>query len=365
MRILLGIENLQATGGTELHCLKLATALQRRGHTVGILSMASGDGPMLEQYARVGIAVYRFPVRGFLRPSVLAQLWRARRFLRDWRPDVVHAQDAYSSFFWPVAGRMAGVHRIIASRRWWHVTAKQRLFTWVGYWLADLVVANAPLVARALQREYRLPPRRVTSIGNVLPSAAFDAPPAEAMHRWRPSGAEPTTVVVGMIAQLRAEKDHLTLLQALRHLTDRGSAVHALIIGGGESAPLRQAAQQLGIAAHVTFTGELPNAPNPAFLCDIVVLTSRHEGLPNCLVEAMAAGRPVVATAVGGIPDLVIHGETGWLVEPGDAVAVAEAIHALLPSTVRAAFGARAREAATRTMGEEVILNAFEVAYAG
>jgi glycosyltransferase involved in cell wall biosynthesis len=130
-----------------------------------------------------------------------------------------------------------------------------------------------------------------------------------------------------------------------------------LIGAGDELEPLRQQAQELGIEEMVRFAGTRANVPNPNHLFDVSVLCSRSEGFPNTLVEAMAAARPVVATAVGGVPDAVREGDTGLLVPPRQPVALAESLGRLLESeSMRAQFGAAGlREARARYTAAAVV----------
>jgi glycosyltransferase involved in cell wall biosynthesis len=130
-------------------------------------------------------------------------------------------------------------------------------------------------------------------------------------------------LIVGRLSQ---EKDHLTLLEAVRDLP-----VHLLIVGEGpERGRIEEYLRATGKKSSVTMTGQVPSAEPYYGVADIAVLSSRSEGSPNALLEAMAAGVPVVATAVGGIPEIVTDEESALLVQPGDRQAMAAAIGRLL-----------------------------------
>ena len=173
------------------------------------------------------------------------------------------------------------------------------------------------------------------------------------------------SMVIGCVARLDPVKDHGTLLRAYARLARAHPTVHLLLVGEGPQRPvLEREVAQLGLAGRVHFAGARSNRPNLHGLVDISVLTSQSEGFPNTIVEAMAAGRPVVATRVGGVPDAVEHGRTGLLVDPGDDEALAVALDALLTDEVkRATLGREARERARRLYHRDRVLPELEALY--
>jgi glycosyltransferase involved in cell wall biosynthesis len=137
-----------------------------------------------------------------------------------------------------------------------------------------------------------------------------------------------------------------------------------LVVGGGDPAPLRGLAAELGIGEAVRFCGARPSVPSFHHLFDVPVLCSRSEGLPNTVLEAMAAGRAVVATRVGAVPDAVADGVTGMLVPPADPPALAAAVGALLRDPARRRrMGAAARRRARARYAPEAALSALAALY--
>ena len=170
-------------------------------------------------------------------------------------------------------------------------------------------------------------------------------------------GIAADSLVIGMIANLRAVKDQASLIRAVALLRDRFPNVVLVLIGGGDPASLQREAEAQGVAQMVRLPGAWPNVPSAHWLFDVSVLSSVSEGFPNSLVEAMAAGRPVVATAVGGIPDAVVHGETGLLVPPRAPEQLAEALATLLESpALREQFGAAGLVRARERFTSDVVL---------
>jgi glycosyltransferase involved in cell wall biosynthesis len=149
-------------------------------------------------------------------------------------------------------------------------------------------------------------------------------------------GLGPDEQVIGTVGNFTAKKDHATLLCAVARVGEQIPAVRLVLVGSGPlDADLRRLVTTLGLGANVVFAGSRGDVPEllPAF--DVFALSSRFEGLPIALLEAMATGLPCVATRVGGIPEVITDGRDGLLVEPGDAVRLAEALTALLDDPVR------------------------------
>lgn len=140
----------------------------------------------------------------------------------------------------------------------------------------------------------------------------------------------PDRSVILIVGRLSREKDHLTLLRAVDRIRSKRNP-HLLIVGEGPERPsIEQEIQRLGLTSHVTLTGHQPSAEPYYGIADLAVLSSLSEGSPNALLEALAAGVPVVATNVGGIPEIVTHGETALLIPPSDVETMSSAIATLL-----------------------------------
>jgi glycosyltransferase involved in cell wall biosynthesis len=227
-------------------------------------------------------------------------------------------------------------------------------------------LANSEGVAQSLERDDHLARSRMVVIPNFVDESAFAPPSVDTIRGWRESlSLDDTSPVVGIIASLLPIKDHATLLRAIARAVSQLPALRLVIVGDGpEREPLERLAAQLGIASHVRFAGHQPNVPSFHYLFDVSVLTSISEGFPNSLVEAMAAGRPIVATNVGGVPDAVKHGENGLLVPPGDSDALAAALHSLLgDDSRRAAMGADGMRRARSEFHATAVMNSLTGLY--
>jgi glycosyltransferase involved in cell wall biosynthesis len=318
-------------GGTEMNALRTAEQLVLRGYRLTVVTLR-GEGPLAERYARLGIPVERFPIQSLYAPATVRQAFRLAGFLRRHGVSIVHCHDQYSNFFSVLSARLAGVPAIIASKRWLHSPLRYRIANGIGYRAASRVLANSEGVAHSLLRDDYLAPSRTVVVPNFVDERAFDPPPVETVREWRTSLAlEDGALVVGIIASLLPIKDHATLFRSVARLAPRWPTLRLVVVGDGtERGTLERLAGELGIAGQVRFAGHQPNVPSLHHLFDVSVLTSVSEGFPNSLVEAMAAGRPIVATNVGGVPDAVRDGENGLLVPPRDPAALTGALETML-----------------------------------
>jgi len=367
VRVVWGLDSMNV-GGTELNAVRVAERLdpERVSLTVACLG---GEGPMSERYAEVGVEVIHFPIESLYGPSAWRQGLRLARFLRRRSAHVFHAHDIYSNIFGLPWARLAGTPRVIGSRRWWEGPASRAhtVANRIAYRFAHRVLVNAPALKELVAEKEGIPPERMTYVPNFVEEEAFQDVTAEERERWRARlGIPDNTWVVGITANLRPEKDHPTLFEAVRILLDDGVDVHLAVVGDGpERGALEEMTRSMAIGERVTFTGHQPNRPNLHQLFDVSVLCSQTEGFSNALVEAMAAGKPVVATRVGGTPDVVEDGVSGFLVPVGEAAALARKVGQVLSDPKLAGdLGRRGRMAARRRYGERHVLGSWISLYA-
>jgi glycosyltransferase involved in cell wall biosynthesis len=292
-------------------------------------------GPLRIRYDALGVEVVSIPLGGSLTGLVaLRQGLRFVRLLRGSGVAILHCHDRYSNVFGAFWGQMARTPAIITSRRWdqREGSAGLRRLNRLAFRASAAVVANSERVQRALTLEDGVPAARTALIPNFVEADAFARPDSrELALRRRAAGLPPDAPVVGIVANLRPVKDHDLFLRMAALVAASDSQVHFAIIGEGDQRDrLERETARLGLVGRIHFLGLLPNRPNPFQLMDIATLTSRTEGFPNSILEAMAAGRPVVATAVGGVPDAVEEGVTGFMVPPGAAEPFAAAVLRLL-----------------------------------
>ena len=315
-------------GGTELNAVRTVEALDRRRFQVTVFHLHE-TGPLRARYEALGLQLLHLPIGPLYSPRTAAQCVRFMRLLRREGIDVVHTHDIYTNIFAAPSARLAGC-RVIASRRWLDATPRAGLVPlnrW-SYRFAHRVVANSSLGVRLLVDNERVPAARVLELPNFLEERAFSRVPVEVRSARRRSWGVPQgAFVIGTVARLAPVKNHAMALRALQRLDED---VHLVLIGAGPSRrELEELAEELHVDQRVHFRGQLVDAENLHQFFDVSVLCSRSEGFPNVVIEALAAGCPVVATPVGGVPEVILDRQTGLLVPIDEPEALATSVQEL------------------------------------
>lgn len=358
MKIVRIITRLNA-GGPTWQAEFLSRALAERGHETFLVhgDLGQGEAP--------APAAWRLAPRRIEVPALGRRIDPARdtaaflailALVRRERPDVVHTHHAKAGALGRLAAWMAGVPAVVHTFHGnvlsgYFPPAGSRLVTGIERFLGRLssaLIAVSPAQRRDLVGRFRIASGRkvaVVPLGTDLApfrEAGFDPALKEAL------GLPRAAPVVGIVARLEPVKDVASFLEAARLASGRRPDARFLVVGDGPlRGELEGAARSFGIADRVRFLGMRDDVARLYPLMDVVCLTSRNEGTPLSLIEAMAAGRATVACAVGGVPDLVADGRTGILVPPGEPERFAEAVGGLLADPARReSLGAAARVAA-------------------
>jgi glycosyltransferase involved in cell wall biosynthesis len=357
-------------GGTEGQVVELVIRLDRRRFAPLVCCLSTG-GALEEPLALAGIPIKVIGFRGlrvFRHPlQVMGQMIRLVWFVRRSRPLIVHGFLFWAYILGSYAAWVARVPIIIASRRGLgNFKARKRHYLWlerVANRQADCLVANSRAVQQDVVTQEGVPSERIRVIYNGIEVGPYlaAADPTLRESLGIPEGA----LVVTVVANLIHYKGHRVFLQACRQILDVLPGVQILLIGEGPCrGDLEQLTRRLRLEGSIRFLGSRSNVPALLALADVSVLPSLEEGFPNAVLEAMAAGKPVVASLVGGIPEAVVHGTTGLLVPPGDPAALAEAILALLEDPVRAeAMGRAGRERVASRFGMDRMVRETERLY--
>jgi glycosyltransferase involved in cell wall biosynthesis len=347
-RILLLI-TLGEVGGAQGYVASLLPALAEQ---FDVAVATHGDGFLQQAAARSGA---RFlPLRHVRRPirpwRDLAGFVELIRLLRRERPDILHASSSKAGILGRFAAVAARVPIRIFTAHGWAFAAHQGLVSVLYRW-ADRAAARVTTTTICVSENERVQGVRARTCRAERTVVIRNAVDAAAAPHARHDHATPRLVAVG---RLKRPKDFLTLVRALAALGP-GSFAEALIVGDGpDRAAIEREISRLGLEDRVRLAGERSDVPELLAAADVFVLSSASEGLPLSVMEAMAAGLPVVASAVGGIPELVIDGETGLLVPAGDATELTAALErVLLDRQLRRRLGAAGRARAE---------NAFDIA---
>ena len=343
-------------GGTERQMVELVRRLDPSRWTVHIACFRR-RGSWFPRAAEAARSVAEFPVSSLKRPSMLRQMWSFAEWCRAKRIALVHTADIYANIFGLPAAALASVPARIGNRRGQiqppdrppAQIAMQR----AAYGFAHKVVANSRAAANRLIFE-RVPSRKIAVVPNGLDCDRV--PP-------RPPRATLRKVVV--VANLRPEKGHDVLIDAAVDVLRRFPDARFEIVGGGpDLAPLLARAEARRVLHAFTFLGQRDDVAARLAAADIFVLPSRSEAFPNAVLEAMAAGLPIVASRVGGLCELIEEGTTGLLVPPGDPQPLADRICRLIADPPHAArMGSAARTAVHARYSFERMVESFESIY--
>jgi glycosyltransferase involved in cell wall biosynthesis len=340
-------------GGTERQMIELVRRLDCARWTVHVACFHA-RGAWFGRVAEAVESVAEFPVTSFRDPDVLRHVWSFARWCRANRLAVVHTTELYSNIFGLPGAALARVPVRIANRREVNPdkSVGQLALQRAGYAVAHKVVANSRAAADRLRLEH-VPARKIVVIPNGL---SADYTPE------RPPARPPRKVVV--VANLRSEKGHDVLIDAAPAIVAQFPDATFEIVGAGpELDSLTARADSHGVRGAFTFLGHRDDVPARLAAADIFVLPSRSEAFPNAVIEAMAAGLPIVASNVGGIPELVTDRRTGLLAPAGDARALTDRIIALMADArLAASLGAAARIEAGRYSFDRMVAS-FDALY--
>ncbi len=314
-------------GGADRQILHLTRYLLARGYETRLVSMTPlremGQHAVTEGLPVISLDMRRGPAD-----------WRAIRrlveILQDWQPHLLTTFIYHANILGRIAGRWSGVPLIVTSIR--SERNGNALRDWMmrrTNWMDDCCTTNSQQVADSLCRRGLLNAQKVRVIPNGVDVASLSAKADERPRIRGELGVTETEFLWLAIGRLTPQKDYPTLLQAFQPLAS--APVRLLIAGRGELADaMQQLAAELGIGSRVRFLGVRHDVAALLAAADGFVLSSRWEGMPNVVMEALAAGTPVVATRVGGVPELVQSGRNGLLAPAGDPSGLSQAMRQLM-----------------------------------
>jgi len=334
-------------GGMELVLSKLMRGLEPEGFLQRICTMHGFDPDLKARLQIEG----KIDVVGGTEDKLQFAVSRLARIMREFRPDIVHSRNWGAIEAIPAA-RLAGVPVVIHSEHGYEVNTiaglplRQRVLRRVFYTMADAVLAVTRELSAFHARQAWIPANRVQVIYNGVDTNLFTPRRNEGVLTRESLGWPPDAFVIGTVGRLTPIKDYGTLLRAAVTLVRKGAEVRVIMVGSGSelSCLERTVDESTELQGRTLFAGAANNVPELLNAMDVFVLPSLSEGLSNTLLEAMASGLPVVATRVGGNPELVEEGRSGLLFNPRDADALGRVLLRLADvPALRRELGAAAR----------------------
>ncbi|MBX3011955.1 MAG: GT4 family glycosyltransferase PelF [Caldilineaceae bacterium] len=307
-----------SSGGAQSVLLRLVERMDRAHYQVTIVCLYNGDKAVAQQLRALGLEVIDL---GMTRKWRLDAFVRLYWLLRQRRPAILHTWLFHANIPGRLLGRLAGVPIIIGSEHTMGQEGKlrQRLNRLTAP-LADQIICIAQKVADFAHSAIGIPRAKLVVIPNGVDTQSFAPPPTPPTTDRQPR-------IFGFVGRLHPVKGLPFLLEAFAQVVAQCPEQQLWLIGeGSERQRLAQQRDALGLTKHVTFWGARQDVAALLQQMDLFVLPSHWEGMPMVLLEAMAVGLPVVATAVGGTPEVVVPGETGYLVPPADPPALAQAL---------------------------------------
>lgn len=348
VRLLFIIDQLSALGGGERALIQIVRGLSSR-FECSVVTFRANVHP--EAMALLDVPVTVIPIRRTWSFGGLQAALQLRRIIRDEQIEIVHTFFETSDLFGGIAAKLFGVRVLISSRRdmgFLRSGLHRLAYRLLGRIFTRVITVSEAVRSRVVEAD-RVKPERVTTLytGVRTPPIVHTDALAALRHRL---GIPPRARVVVSVANILPWKGHHEFLEAAALVRDRLPDVHFVVAGGYNDPRLYEALRAkrdlLGLGNCFHYIGEVRPVAPLYQLASIFCLLSRTEGLPNVVLEAMAAGTPVVATRVGGTTELIAHGKTGLLVEPASPKDAAARIIELLSSPHRAnqiADAARAR----------------------
>ncbi|WP_460375767.1 glycosyltransferase [Thermus antranikianii] len=359
-------------GGAESQVTLLARGLKDRGWQVAVVSMIPPDpeGPK-EELEAADIPVYSLGMaRG--RPS-LTGVWRLVRLVREFKPQVVHAHMIHANLLARLVRLLAPVPAVVCTA---HSTLevgrslRTERSTHLAYRLTDFLCDLTTVVSQEGYRRFlegkATHPSKFRFVPNAVDTQRFSPDPHLRSLLREELGLSERDFLWLAVGRLEEAKDYPTLMQAFAQVVADRPAARLFVVGQGSlEAELRALAQALGLGDAVRFLGLRKDIPALLNAADAFVMSSAWEGMPMVLLEAHATGLPIVATNVGGIPDVVIPERTGFLVPSQDPIALAEAMKRLmsLPSDERVKMGLEGREWVISHYSLDAIMAQWEEIY--
>ncbi len=343
------------TGGTQRQMKELLLGLDRERFEPRVVAFSGFGSDYKSEIEATGTPVTILPKRKGGDPRIL---FRLANIFRKHRPAIVHTLQTAGNRYGILAAKMAGIpHRITTELYYFDWEHKYRILDRLDRLVAGLtsvVVANSKFVKTELNRALGIPLDKMEVVYNGYDLDFYHRASLEGETRQakrRELGLEDGIVSFAIVARLVLVKNHTMLLKAAGLLKEQGHDFRLLIAGdGAQREALEEQARQLDLQRQVTFLGTRSDAAELMGAVDLTLLTSHTESLSNAIIESLLTGRPVLATGVGGNPELIRDGENGFLVPDDDHQALAERMSRfILDPDLAGTMGRRAQENARNT----------------
>lgn len=364
------LSKMTGTAGSEGHLLVLLEGLRARGEDAQLWILVEPGNPVTDYATRaqaLGIPVERILILHHLDPS----LWlRLARRLHAARPAVVHTHLLHADLYGIPAARLARVPHVVSSRHNDDTFRRKRIVRWLNRWLwsqTDAGIAISDAIQRFSIEVEGAAPHKLHTVHYGLSPASVSAPAGARTELCEALGLPADALIIGSVCRLIEQKGLSYAIEGFARIARHVPEAHYVIAGDGDQrATLERLAREAGVVDRVHFLGWRRDAHAVFAALDVLLAPSLWEGFGLVFLEAMALSVPVISTTVSAIPEVIVDGQTGWLVPPRDAEAIAAALQDALthPAEMRRRGTAgRARLEAQFTV--EAMVDRTQQIYAG
>jgi glycosyltransferase involved in cell wall biosynthesis len=306
-------------GGQEIRILLEMREHRRQGHKVQLL--CAPRTKLAEAAGGMGIEVIPHKISA---PWDVGSIRRIKNLIRDLKIDVLHTHSSVDSWAGGVAGRWAKVPVLVRTR---HISVRVRR-PWLNriYYLPDAIITTGEHIRRELLQTHKIPAERIVSIPTGADAGRFHPGPPDLELKKR-LGLPADSPIITLVAVLRAQKRHELVIAGAAEVIKVFPQARFLFVGDGPGRDrVEQEIKNAQLEAQILMTGYREDIPAILSFTDLGIISSVAEGIPQFLFQIMAMGKPVIATAVGGIPEIVTSGVNGVLIPPEDPAALAKAL---------------------------------------
>jgi len=359
---------LDRMGGAEKNLCEVVLHLNKDEFTPFVLAFKGGE---LTQYlADQEINVHENGIKKLFSLHTIMKAFDLYRFIRKERIDVVVTYHHDADIFGSVVAKLAGVPRVVSSRRdmGYQLQKKHVLFyRWFGFLFTHFITVSDAVKHEIMRREL-VKKEKITTIHNGLDLELFSLCEQEKKKELQKElGLSAEKVSIGMVASFRPIKGQMYLVDAVASIKEWHDEVQIIVVGYNDTDYFREVqarVKEMKLEKNFIFTGDRDDVPELLQLFDLFVISSVNEGFSNAIIEAMAAGLPVITANSGGNGEAVLHGETGLLFEPCNSNALAESLTLLLSDKqMITRFGENGRARVTEKFGLNQMISANEVVY--
>ena len=348
-------------GGCERDVTKVASNIDKAKYKP-FVGCFHPDGFRGDELRAAGIPIVRFAVSSFRSPSYIRAARHMGRFLREEKIELVHTFDVPTNIFGVPVARWYGVRAVIASHLWYRnlVPPAHRRMHRIVDKLAHRIVVNSDAVRRSLETDPGIPSSRTYLCRNGVETEIFHPAADPGSDRLKDA-----SLVIGIVCALRAEKRVDLLMEAFAKVRGSRPGLKLLIVGSGDMLPALEAKrEELSLGSDCIMEPAKPNVADWMRKMDIFVLSSESESFPNALLEAMACGCSVVASKVGGVPELVTHGVDGLMFSNGNLSELTEHLNCLVNNdSLRRKLGTQAYQTAHERFAMKIATQCLERLY--